>query len=188
MHEPVRLQVRVEQGRDDADLGQAEPHDHELGPVLHEQRHRLTRLQAPLQPPLGHAVGRLVRLLEAQHAPAELHAGLVRPPSHALLEQVRQQRVVARVALGLQQRHGLHARVQQVRRDQQLLVHVVAERRRARHGQELGRYAERQRGQRLGHEGHAAHSVGDAGPGVGHGRERVLGQQIRHHVRSLGGD
>ena len=41
VHQRLQAQVRVDEGRDDADLAQAQPGRHVLGLVRHEERHRV---------------------------------------------------------------------------------------------------------------------------------------------------
>ena len=68
MGQPLPVQIGVDQGRGDADLGEADPRRQILDPVGHHQGDGVAATQAPVLGPVGEAVGHGVQVAIGQGA------------------------------------------------------------------------------------------------------------------------
>lgn len=82
-------QIRIDQRRNDANLGQTQPGGHILGPVLQQQADHIALLVALRLQHVGHTVRVLVDLTEGPSLCVADDGKLVRIRLHILLEDIR---------------------------------------------------------------------------------------------------
>ena len=108
MHQGPAADLGVDEGHHDPQLGQAEPGEEEVRPVLHRQRAHVARAQAAGEGGVGHLVGAGVHLGIAEALPAIQQEGALALAARRLLHAVGQGVQVG----GLDQGAGRGAAVQ----------------------------------------------------------------------------